>query len=263
MVPILSRSSSRVNPEGHRVNPELSRPTRLRGVLLDLDGTLLDEDGAEFDALQAWLPSLGVPATPALHTLWGDVSERHLKSWRQRRITFREQRRRRLRDFLPAIDIRYAEDDLDAVFGGYLQAYEKAWRAFPDAADALAAIADAGLAAAVLTNGTPEQQRDKLSRTGLAARVEAVFTPDDLGVSKPDPAAFRGACAHWGLPPDAVLSVGDRHDLDVLPARAAGLHAVHLDRHDAGPCDDPHRIRSLTDLPAHLGQPGPARHSPA
>jgi putative hydrolase of the HAD superfamily len=45
-----------------------------------------------------------------------------------------------------------------------------------------------------------------------------------------------------------VLSVGDRHDLDVLPARAAGLQAVHLDRLDAGPTDEPHRIKSLRDL---------------
>jgi putative hydrolase of the HAD superfamily len=171
-----------------------------------------------------------------------------MPAWRARTITFQEQRRRRLRDFLPLIRIPYAEDRLDEIFDGYLAAYESSWRAFPDVDAALAAIAAAGLAVAVLTNGATEQQHSKLSRTGLTGRVGPVFTVEDLGHAKPDPAAFLGACARWGLPPAAVLSVGDRHDLDVLAARAAGLHAVHLDRRDEGPFDEPHRIRSLTEL---------------
>jgi putative hydrolase of the HAD superfamily len=76
-----------------------------------------------------------------------------------------------------------------------------------------------------------------------------VWTVEDLGVAKPDPDAFRTACARWGRPPESVLSVGDRHDLDVLPARAAGLSAVLLDRAGTGPADEPHRVGSLRDLP--------------
>jgi putative hydrolase of the HAD superfamily len=45
-----------------------------------------------------------------------------------------------------------------------------------------------------------------------------------------------------------VVHVGDRHDLDVEPARLAGLRAVHLDRHGQGPTEDPFRITSLRDL---------------
>ncbi|BFU43509.1 hypothetical protein KRMM14A1004_17460 [Krasilnikovia sp. MM14-A1004] len=105
---------------------------------------------------------------------------------------------------------------------------------------------------AVLTNGDTAQQRDKLRRIGLDGRIGPVFTPADLGVAKPDPDAFRRACAHWGLPPHAVLSVGDRYDLDVLAARAAGLDAVQLDRLGAGPAGEPQRITSLRELGNHL-----------
>ena len=89
-------------------------------------------------------------------------------AWRERSITFAEQRRRRLRDFLPAVGVAYEESALDAVFEGYLRAYEDSWRAFDDVADALAELARLGLPTAVLTNGTTEQQNDKLRRTGLA-----------------------------------------------------------------------------------------------
>ncbi|MEU4242323.1 HAD family hydrolase [Actinoplanes sp. NPDC026619] len=221
----------------------------LRGVLLDLDNTLVDQETATAEALRRWLPSLGVTCTPSLITRWDEIQERHMVAWRERTVTFREQRRRRLRDFLPTIRIAYAEEALDEIFDGYLAAYESSWRAFPDVDDALAAIAAAGLEVAVLTNGSTEQQHSKLARTGLAGRVGPVFTVEDVGAAKPDAAAFLGACERWGLPPVSVLSVGDRHDLDVLAARAAGLQAVHLDRRDEGPHDEPHRIRSLADLP--------------
>jgi putative hydrolase of the HAD superfamily len=219
---------------------------QLRGVLFDLDDTLIDHRGAVAGALRAWMPDL--PAGGL--ALWNAAQERHLVAWRERRITFAEQRRRRLRDFLPAVGIPFDDADLDEIFEGYLREYEAAWAVFPDVAETLAAVADGGLVTAVLTNGTTEQQHHKLEKVGLAGRVGPVFTVEDLGVAKPDPAAFRLACARWGLDPATVLSVGDRHDLDVVPARLAGLRAVHLDRHDEGPHDEPDRITTLRDLSA-------------
>ncbi len=225
---------------------------RLRGVLFDLDDTLVDHRGAVRRALDAWLGGLGVTPTPELHRLWTDLQEHHLVAWRERRITFQEQRFRRLRDFLPAIKFPYAESRLDQIFTGYLTAYRASYALFDDVPPALGALAEAGLATAVLTNGTIEQQHDKIARVGLTGRLGPVYTVEDLGVAKPDPAAFRLVCERWGLAPQSVLSVGDRHDLDVLPARAAGLRAVHLDRHDEGPHDEPGRITSLLDLTAWL-----------
>jgi putative hydrolase of the HAD superfamily len=221
---------------------------RLRGVLLDLDDTLLDHRGAVGRALELWLPELGVTPTREHLTLWNEVQEPHLKAWRKRRIDFDEQRRRRLRDFLPAIQIAYAESELDVIFGGYLRAYESSYRSFPDVPEMLSTIAAAGLVTAVLTNGNRGQQHRKLERVGLAGRVGPVYTPDDLGVAKPAPEAFRLACSRWGLAPNEVVSVGDNHEFDVLGARAAGLRAIHLDRRDEGPFDEEHRIGSLAAL---------------
>jgi putative hydrolase of the HAD superfamily len=220
---------------------------QLRGVLLDLDDTLLDHHGAVSRALRLWLPSLSVTPSAEHLTLWNKVQEPHLKAWRERRIDFNEQRRRRLRDFLPAIQVPYAESDLDEIFGGYLRAYEDSYRSFPDVPAMLATIAAAGLTTAVLTNGSRQQQNRKLERVGLTG-IGPVYTPDDLGVAKPDPTAFLLACSRWGLAPAEVVSVGDNHEFDVLGARAAGLHAIHLDRRGAGPFDEPHRIGSLAAL---------------
>ncbi|WP_045744249.1 HAD family hydrolase [Actinoplanes rectilineatus] len=223
----------------------------LRGVLFDLDGTLGDHDASVREALTAWLPSLGLAYSAEVHEVWDALAEKHLAAWRTREITFAEQRRRRLRDFLGIHD---EESELDAIFAGFVSAYAGSYRAFDDAFDGIAAARDAGLTVAVLTNGSSEQQNGKLARMGMTG-IGPVWTPDDLGVAKPEPATFALACARWGIPAGQVLSVGDRHDLDVLPARVAGLRAVHLDRSRE---TEGHRIGSLRDLAAYLSGPGPS-----
>lgn len=225
---------------------------RLRGVLLDLDGTLVDHDAAADAALRAWLPSLGLAPTDEAVARWTALQEPHLAAWRAGTISYAEQRRRRLRDFLGTDG---GDAELDEVFAGYLRHYEAEWRAFDDAADALRIVVRAGLATAVLTNGSTVQQNKKLARTGLSALVGPVFTVDDLGVAKPDPEAFRRACERWGLAPAEVLSVGDNHALDVVAARAAGLHAAHLDRFGRGPLGEPCRLATLRELSPLLTGP--------
>ncbi|MEV4510789.1 HAD family hydrolase [Dactylosporangium sp. NPDC049525] len=225
----------------------------VQGVLLDLDGTLLDHEGAVTAALLRWLPTIGVEPTAPVRALWAAAQERHLVDWRAGRITFQQQRRRRVSDLLAAAG-RVAADDaeLDTLFSGFLEGYEQSWAPYTDVVPALEELRRAGLRTAVLTNGIEAQQTDKLARIGLLDRVGPVFTAETLGLFKPDPAVFAEACRRWGLPPGAVVSVGDRHDLDVLPARAAGLRAVHLDRDGAGPHDEPHRVASLAELPGCL-----------
>jgi putative hydrolase of the HAD superfamily len=222
-------------------------------VIFDLDGTLVDHVGSVTAALHAWLPSLGVVATDDLAEAWFDAEERHFPAWRSRQISFAEQRRRRLRDFLPLIGIDPGADkDLDAIFAGYLACYEAAWTTFPDVDAALTALADTGLKTAVLTNGTVEQQTAKLNAVGLRGRTGPVFTAEELGAAKPDSSTYLTVCTQLDVNPGAALHVGDPYELDVLAPRAAGLRAVLLDRADRGPYDEPHRITSLDQLADHV-----------
>ena len=222
-------------------------------VLLDLDGTLLDHVTSVRRALERWSAELAPPRVPEdLLGAWLAAEQRHFPAWRDGSASFAEQRRRRLRDVLPLLGLPVGGDaDLDAVFAGYLTAYEAAWTAFDDVDDALAGLAAAGMPTAVLTNGVVPQQRAKLAALGLLDRVGPALTAEELGVAKPDPRVFARACAQLGRPPAEVVSVGDDHALDVVAARAAGLRAVHLDREGAGPEDEAHRtttLRGLADL---------------
>lgn len=223
---------------------------RVVAVLFDLDGTLLDHEGAVRDALQVWLPSLGLSVDEVFLERWFAAEQQQLAEWRAGRISWAEQRRRRLRGVLPAAALGSTEDELDAVFAGYLQAYERSWRAFEDAAESLQVLAQQGLRLGMLTNGTLEQQQAKLEAMGLADRFEFVLTAEGLGAAKPDPVVYLAACDRFDLRPAHVLHVGDLPDVDVAAAQAAGLHAVLIDRSNQH--DQADSLKSLAALPAFL-----------
>jgi putative hydrolase of the HAD superfamily len=189
-------------------------------VAFDLDGTLFDHAGSVRVALANWLPTVGAQATDPVAAAWLKAEVQLFPDWLEGVISFDEQRRRRLRDFLPVIGLPVGTDDaLNEAFGDYLHAYEAAWRAYEDAEAGLSAVLEFGLLAAVLTNGATQQQRAKLRAIGLAGRAGPIITAEDLGVAKPHPEAFILACSRLGLDPAEVLYVGDDHDTDVTSSR--------------------------------------------
>lgn len=228
-------------------------PAAIRAVLLDLDDTLFDHSGSVRTALAQWLPHVPAATLGQLIDVWFDLERVHYDSWRAGAISFDEQRRRRIRDFWPHLGRQLdRDDDLDALFATYLTHYEHAWQAFDDAGSVLAELRRLGYLTAVLTNGATAQQNAKIDQIGLRDQLSAVITSEQLGVAKPDPGSYLGACQQLEVEPQHTLHVGDRYDLDVLSARAAGLHALHLDRNATGVADSEEPITSLHDLPARL-----------
>lgn len=219
-------------------------------VVFDLDGTLFDHSSSARRGLKQWLAGLDVVLTKELTSAWFEAEERHGISWREGVVSWAEQRRRRLRDFLPLVGLPVGSaDDLDSAFvAGYLLAYERNWVGYDDVDAALDAVQDCGVVTAMLTNGAQGQQEAKLAHLGLLGRIGPVFTAEGLGVAKPDPRAFHQACTRLALPPGQVLYVGDDYEVDVLAARAAGLGAVYLDRVGTGPITEHNRITTLVDL---------------
>jgi putative hydrolase of the HAD superfamily len=83
---------------------------------------------------------------------------------------------------------------------------------------------------ALVTNGAPDVQREKLSHTALATSFDVAIISAELGVGKPDPRIFEAALAALDLAPADAVMVGDSLARDVAGAHAAGLRAIWLDR---------------------------------
>jgi HAD superfamily hydrolase (TIGR01509 family) len=74
----------------------------------------------------------------------------------------------------------------------------------------------------------------------VRARVDFVASSERWGVEKPAPEFFARVAAEVALPPAEIAYVGDRLDNDVLPAKRAGMTAVHVRR---GPWGYVHALR--------------------
>jgi phosphoglycolate phosphatase len=82
-----------------------------------------------------------------------------------------------------------------------------------------------GLALGVATNDGEAPARVHLDRAGVLGHVNFLAGYDSGHGAKPAPGQLRAFCAATGLPPEAVLMVGDSlHDLTA--GRAAGMRTV-------------------------------------
>jgi FMN phosphatase YigB (HAD superfamily) len=89
----------------------------------------------------------------------------------------------------------------------------------------------------------------------LRAHVDFVGSSERWGVEKPDAAFFARVVDEAGAPAEEILYVGDRVDNDVLPALAAGLHAVRIRRGEHAHIESPAgvvTVGSLDELPEVL-----------
>jgi len=91
----------------------------------------------------------------------------------------------------------------------------------------------------------------------LRPHVDFVGSSERWGVEKPDPGFFAQVLKAAATPAGNVLYVGDRVDNDVVPALAAGLHAIRIRRGAHADVESPDgvvTIASLADLPEALAR---------
>lgn len=78
--------------------------------------------------------------------------------------------------------------------------------AYPEVPGVLARLRAAGIATAILSNGSPDMLDAAVASAGLDSHLDAVLSADALGVFKPDPRVYRLALDRLGLgAPEDVL----------------------------------------------------------
>lgn len=123
------------------------------------------------------------------------------------------------------------------------------------ARDAMLAVAEAGVTLSLLSNARSWQdRRPALAAVGIDGLFgDRVFLSHEIGVAKPDPAAFTYVLNGLGAAPAEALSVGNDYAHDISPATQIGMRAVFVSRWPIG-----HRrpgttwISNITSLPVLL-----------
>jgi FMN hydrolase / 5-amino-6-(5-phospho-D-ribitylamino)uracil phosphatase len=99
---------------------------------------------------------------------------------------------------------------------------------------------------ATLTNGNAD-----LARIGMAQHFEVNLSAGAVGVAKPDPRAYAALAEALTLAPSEILFVGDEPHADVVGPRAAGMHAVWVNREGSA---WPDGLPAADLRVAHLGE---------
>jgi putative hydrolase of the HAD superfamily len=83
---------------------------------------------------------------------------------------------------------------------------------------------------ALLTNGAPDLQREKLAGSGLEPYFDAVVVSGEVGVGKPDPRLFALALDRLEVLPGEAVMVGNSLRSDIAGAQGAGIRAIWVNR---------------------------------
>ncbi|MEU1072636.1 MULTISPECIES: HAD family hydrolase [unclassified Streptomyces] len=224
----------------------------VRAVLWDIDDTIFDYASAARGGMNAHLEVEGLPgaytSTEQALAAWDELTAYHWARFAAGETDWEGQRRDRVRAFLGA---ELSDPEAETWFERHLAHYEAAWSLFPDTVPVLDLLAG-GYRHAVLSNSSLHHQERKLRVLGVRDRFEAVVCAVELGISKPEAAAFHAACEALGLAPEEVAYVGDQPDIDARGAVEAGLLGIWLDRNGLGGRPELVRITGLEELPGLL-----------
>jgi putative hydrolase of the HAD superfamily len=124
-----------------------------------------------------------------------------------------------------------------------------------DAIELVRSLRGDGVRTGLLTNGPSWMQRRKVEILGLEDELDAIGISEELGASKPDPAAFAATLELMGSAPEETVMVGDHLEWDVRGALAAGMRGavwVAGDEDEREPPAGALRVTRLGEVPAAL-----------
>ena len=107
-------------------------------------------------------------------------------------------------------------------------------RPFKGAAACLDSLHKAGLKLGLLSDLPPVK---KIGLMGLDGYFESMLCSEDFGALKPDPRPFVALAQALETPPASILYVGNKHEYDVLGAKAAGMQTALVSRRKSGCAD--------------------------
>ncbi|SFN31985.1 HAD family phosphatase [Variovorax sp. OV329] len=187
-------------------------PSRVKALLFDLGGVVFEFDFAH--ALEYWAPMSSLPADELRAAFSHDEDYQRHERGELTGSEYFDTLRRKLR--LDATDAQI-EAGWNAIFrdeiGPTLDAIEAARRFMP--------------CYAFSNTNRSHHAAWRAAYPRIEPAFDQVFASSDIGLRKPERAAFEHVCREIGLPPQSLLFFDDLAE-NVAGARACGLQAVQV-----------------------------------
>lgn len=228
----------------------------IEAVFFDAGQTLLEADPPVEEVYRKAFATHGVEANleavhRAVHATWREVDARRERG--EERWGGPEGETGFWRRFVEEVFGRSGGKGLpEPLLSGLIAHFreDRHWKVYPETREVLSALRGAGRTLLVVSNWDSTLSR-LLERLELSPFFDGVVVSAVFGASKPSRAIFDEAVRLAGVEHTEALHVGDSLVDDYRGARAAGLHALLLDRSGRAP-EGFETIRSLSELPPRV-----------
>lgn len=134
------------------------------------------------------------------------------------------------------------EDDIDNISYNdsykYIAAAVMAYHAekvnsiklYDDVENSLEKLRELSIKTAIITDGIPIKQYEKILRLKIDILIDLVVISDEIGIKKPNPELFNYCLKNFGVKGQETIYVGDRIDKDIIPANLNNIYSVYLHR---------------------------------
>lgn len=198
-------------------------------IFFDIDETLFDNQSAQtFAALKLYHEFQDLHAIyekSVFPQKWNQVTEKYVQLYLANKISFQQQRRKRLEEIFLK---NFTKSEADDIFAIYLKFYEENWQLFEDVIPCLNKLSHRKLG--IISNGDKYQQRQKLEELNIVDRFDLIVISSDIGISKPNPEIFWHGCKKANENIANCYYVGDNLHTDAKAASEAGLKGIWLNR---------------------------------
>jgi len=101
---------------------------------------------------------------------------------------------------------------------------------YDDVEDNLRRLKDLSIKTAIITDGIPIKQYEKILRLNVDKLIDLVVISDEIGIKKPNPELFKYCLKKFGVEGHETIYVGDRIDKDIIPANLNNIYSIYLHR---------------------------------
>jgi putative hydrolase of the HAD superfamily len=221
-------------------------------LFFDLDRTLWDFETNAQETLnelyeEHQLASKGIASVDTFITNYKAHNEGLWELYRDGKVSKELLRRSRFQMTLS--DFEIFDDKLAQKMGDqYIQRCPLKTNLFPHTHETLEYLNDK-YRLHIITNGFEEVQYVKLEQSKMLHFFDQVVTSEQVGLKKPNPEVFKHALVKAFCRPEESVMIGDDLPVDILGAKAVGMHQVFFNPHEINHEEEvTHEITCLSEL---------------
>lgn len=221
----------------------------IKAVILDFGGTLSDGklDWEPYhETIRSFLGSHGynVPMKDLKKALRGALAQLERVRSKGREMLFEEV----YAIFLGDLGVQYDSEMLEYLHDNFRNHYNTQF--YPCVESVLEELASK-YKLALLSNTMSNQPKRLLCDSGLDKYFDLMYCSRELGIRKPNPAAFEVVLNELKIHPLETVHVGDSVEADMYGARNSGITGIWIKTPEQ-PLWNGHAISSICDLPSFL-----------